>query len=78
MTTQCPAIKVKDFNYSNNFALIIKLIPNSYQVLNDKPININKDLTPTLTIDNASVSNLPNYVDIDNLTSQYNKYYIKY
>jgi len=72
MATQCPAIKVQDFNYTNNFALIIKLIPNSYQLMTDKPIDLSKDLTPQITIDNSSVNNLDNYVNTDNLISKYN------
>ena len=73
MAIQCPAIKVQDFNYTNNFALIIKLIPNSYQVMTDTPIDLSKDLIPKITIDNSSVDELSDYVNVNDLTDQYNE-----
>jgi len=56
MATQCPAILVKDFNYTNNFALLIKLIPNSYHVLNDKPVIYSeKDMGTKVSLDLSKI-----------------------
>ena len=71
MASVCPAIKVKDFNYANNFALIIKLIPNSYQLISDKPIDMSKDLTPSITINNTDISEATP-VNTNDLISKYN------
>ena len=73
MASQCPIILVKDFNYTNNFALIIKFIPNSYQVLNDEPVVYSeKDMIPQITINNEPVDNLTGYPNINELKDQYN------
>jgi hypothetical protein len=72
MITQCPAIKVQDFNYINNFALIIKILPNSYQIISDEPVIYSeKDLIPEITINNEPVKNLSDYVDTDELIDKY-------
>jgi len=72
MAIQCPVIKVEDFNYTNNFALIIKLIPNGYQLMTDEPIDLSKSLIPEITINNSDVTNLPNYINLNDITTQYN------
>ena len=71
MATVCPAIKIEDFNYINNFALIIKMIPNSYQVITDKPIDLSVDITPKISIDNQPVGQSLG-VDPKKLVDKYN------
>ena len=71
MSTTCPAIKFDNFKYLNNFTIIIKLIPNSYQLYNDIPVLLNQ-LNGNISLDDlkyngVNYTNLDEYPSIDNI-----------
>ena len=38
MATMCPGIKVKNFDYLNNFIIYMKIFPNAFHLITDEPI----------------------------------------
>jgi len=73
MAETCPSIKIDNFKYYNNFTIIIKILPDRYQLLNDLPLlydSMDKSLSLNdLTVNDTPYTQLPNYPDTDYMES---------